>query len=371
VGTLIGLLVDGRALQDRSSVRGIGTYVRGLCEGLAGLGVHPDLLLRAGAPPPPEMQRWGLREAGRIPVLKRRLQPVADHLLVMLALRRLRPSLYHAVEWAQPLRAPMPVVVTVHDLIPFLYPRLYPWMRRERLAALHLLRRADAVVAVSRCTADDTVRLARVDPARITVVPHGVAADFAAAGEAEVEAVRARLGLRGPYLLSVGTLDPRKRVELLMEAAARLDGLTLVVAGDQGSYAATVAAAAARCGVAARTAVTGHLPLRDLVALYSGAACLLFTSAYEGFGLPLLEAMACAAPVVAFRNSALGEVGGGAAVLVDDGDTAAMAAAARRLLDDPGERAERVAAGREWAAGFTWEATARRTLEVYHSLGGL
>jgi glycosyltransferase involved in cell wall biosynthesis len=363
--------MDGRALQDRSAVRGIGTYVRGLCEGLHELGVHPDLLLRAGAPPPPEMARWGLGEGARIPVLKRRIQPVADHLLVMRALRRLRPSVYHAVEWAQPLRAPVPVVVTVHDLIPFLYPRLYPWMRRERLAALRLLRHADAVVAVSGCTAADTVRLARVDPARITVIPHGVAPDFSPAPEAEVEAVRGRLGIAGPYLLSVGTFDPRKRVDLLMRAAARLEGLTLVVAGDQGAYAGAVAQAAAAAGVAARTRVTGHLPLRDLVALYSGAACLLFTSGYEGFGLPLLESMACATPVIGFRNSALVEVGGEAAVLVEDADVEAMAAAARRLLDDPGERAERVAAGRDRAAGFTWESTARRTLDVYRHLSSM
>jgi len=368
VGPLSGLLIDGRALQDRSAVRGIGTYVRGLCEGLHGLGVHPDLLLRAGAPPPPELARWGLGEGARVPVLKRRIQPVADHLLVMRALSRVRPSLYHAVEWAQPLRARVPVVVTVHDLIPFLYPRLYPWMRRERLAALRLLRRADAVVAVSGCTAADTVRLARVDPARIAVVPHGVAADFLPAPEAEVDAVRARLGLDGPYLLSVGTFDPRKRVELLMRAAAGLEGLTLVVAGDQGAYAGAVRAAAAAAGVADRTRVTGHVPLPELVALYSGAGCLLFTSGYEGFGLPLLESMACATPAVGFRNSALGEVGGEAAVLVDDGDVEAMAAAARRLLDDPAERADRVATGRAWAARFTWETTARRTLDVYRTL---
>lgn len=368
MGALSRLVIDGRALQDRSSVRGIGTYVRGLCEGLAGLGVRADLLLRAGEPPPPEAGRLGLGEAARIPVLKRRIQPVADPLLVMRALRRARPALYHAVEWAQPLRSTVPVVVTVHDLIPFLYPRLYPWMRRERLLALHLLRRAGAIIAVSACTAADTVRLAHVDPARVTVVPHGVATAFSPAPAAAVAAALERLGVRGPYLLSVGTFDPRKRIDLLTGVAARLGGITLVVAGDQGVYADAVAAAAARSGVAGRTVVTGHIPLDDLVALYSGAGCVLFTSGYEGFGLPLLEAMACATPVVSFRNSALGEVGGTAAVLVEDADTAAMAAAARRLLDDPAERAERVAAGREWAAGFTWEATARRTLEVYRAI---
>jgi glycosyltransferase involved in cell wall biosynthesis len=355
-------------------VRGIGTYVRGLCAGFAGLGVHPDLLLREGEPPPPEMERWGLAEGGRIPVLKRRVQPVADHLLVMRALRRLRPPLYHAVEWAQPLRSPVPVVVTLHDLIPFLFPRLYPWMRRERLVALRLLREADAVVAVSRCTAQDAVRLARVDPRRISVIPHGVAADFRPASAGAVGAVRRRLGIEdGPYLLAVGTFDPRKRADLLMEVAARLDGgasLPLVVAGDQGAFARAVTEAAGRAGVSERLRLAGHVPLADLVALYSGAGCVLFTSAYEGFGLPLLEAMACGTPVVAFRNSALTEVGGEAAVLVEDGDTAAMAAAARRLLDDDGERGWRVAAGRRWAAGFTWATAARHTLDVYQDLCG-
>src|SRR6202008_2356805 len=110
------------------------------------------------------------------------------------------------------------------------------------------------------------------------VVPHGVAAEFSPAGVAEVDAVLARLGIGGGYLLPVGTFAPRKRGVLLRPAAARPQAVPLVVAGDQGTYAGAVATAAAQAGVAERTVVTGHLPLADLVALYSGAGCLLFTS---------------------------------------------------------------------------------------------
>src|SRR5258708_15068669 len=108
-----------------------------------------------------------------VPVLKRRAQPVADPFLVSRVVRRYRPALYHAVEYAQPI-APggVPVVVTVHDLIPFLFPADYPWMRRERLLALRLLRRADALITPSAATAADCTRLAAVPPERITVVPH-------------------------------------------------------------------------------------------------------------------------------------------------------------------------------------------------------
>ena len=354
-------------------MRGIGTYVRGLCGGMAALGVHPDLLLRAGEPSPPEIEGWGLREAGRIPVLKRRLQPLADHLLVMLALRRLRPSVYHAVEWAQPLRSPVPVVVTVHDLIPFLYPRLYPWMRRERLAALRLLRRADAVVAVSRCTADDTVRLARVDPRRIAVVHHGVAEEF-------TPRARRRGGRGARSTGAAGPVPARGRHLRPAQAGGAAHG------GDRPSRRAGAAPGGGRrpgrlCRRrrhrgGARRGVGAHPGHRSPPPPRPGGAVLgrrvpAFTSAYEGFGLPLLEAMACGTPVVAFRNSALGEVGGEAAVLVEDGDAAALAAAARRLLEDPRERSDRVAAGRSRAAGFTWEATARGTLEVYRSVGGM
>ncbi|HEV7677186.1 MAG TPA: glycosyltransferase family 1 protein [Candidatus Dormibacteraeota bacterium] len=372
-------LLDGRALQDRSSTRGIGTYLRGLLDGFASAGVDGDvsLLLRAGQPLPEDLGRWRAEPGPRLPVLKRRIQPVADPFLVARALRSARPRVYHAVEYAQPIARPRGtrIVVTVHDLIPFLFPADYPWMRRERLLALGLLRRAGAVITPSAATAADTARLAQVDPARITVVPHGVDAVYSPAPAGTVAELRTHLGLgpEEPYLLSVGVFDPRKRLGLLLDAAARLSrdhpGLRLVIAGDQGDYTAPVRAAVDAAGLADRALLCGYVPSAWMPALYTGATCLLFTSAYEGFGLPVLEAMACDCPVAACANSALPEVGGDAALMVPEAGEATMAAAMARLvaplIDDRVERARRGELGRLHAAGFTWERAARATLAVY------
>jgi len=374
-------LVDGRALQDRSATRGIGSYLRGLLDGMHATGADERvaLMLRGGAPAPLDLGRWRAAPGPTVPVLKRRLQPVADPFLVSRVVRRFRPALYHAVEYAQPI-APggVPVVVTVHDLIPFLFPSDYPWMRRERLLALRLLRRAGALITPSAATARDCVRLAGVDAARVTVVPHGVDPLYAPAHGDDVAALRAHLGLGAgePYLLSVGVFDPRKRLSLLLAAASRLcaghPSLRLVLAGDQGDYTAPVREAVERAGLASRTVHAGFVPQESMPALYSGAACLLFTSAYEGFGLPVLEAMACGGPVAACANSAVAEVAGDAALLVAEAPEAEMAAALEHavasLLDDPVERARRGELGRLHAEPFTWERAARATVGVYERL---
>ncbi len=367
-------LIDGRSLQDRSAVRGIGTYLRGLLAGYVQLGVasQVELIVRGGEAVPTEIAEFGLhRSRARIPVMKRRIQPVADPFLVATVLRRIRPHLYHGVDYAQPVTASMPVVITVHDLIPFVFPGQYRWLRRERLLALRLLHRADALIADSQSTAADLMRLADVDGERLHVIPLAVSERFRPADRSAVRDVRTTYGLTRPFVLAVGTFDPRKRIDILARATARLrrdHDVDLVIAGSQGEFDGPVRAAIAAEGLADRAHYLGYVPTDDLIALYAAAEALLFTSEYEGFGLPPLEAMACGANVVMFDNSSLREVAGTAALTVRDGDAIALGDAAAGLLSNPDEQARRRDAGTAWAATFTWKRTAVQTLGVYEQL---
>jgi glycosyltransferase involved in cell wall biosynthesis len=363
-------LLDGRALQDESAVRGIGTYLRGLLGGLQSVGVSQDvgLLLDRGPGLSPPLLAAGFSvHPARLRPLNRHLRPLVDPIQIRRAIASRPPDLYHAVEYGQPLRPSVPVVVTVHDLIPFVMPRHYPWMRRERALAMRQFRRADAVIAVSESTARDLRRIAGVDPVRISVIGEAVT-PHRQRNDAEIASLRRRHRLPERFVLAVGTFDPRKRIGVLAEVARRLrhhHDVGLVVAGSQGNFSGVVESSLAIAGLSAHTRLLGHVEQDDLAALYQACECLLFTSAYEGFGLPPLEAMAAGAPVAVFDNSSLREVVGDAGLLVPDGDAGAMADVVSRVLADPTARDLLAARGRERAGSFTWDATAAATLRVY------
>ncbi|MFN8535182.1 MAG: glycosyltransferase family 1 protein [Dehalococcoidia bacterium] len=279
-------------------------------------------------------------------------------------------DLLHVPGFDAPVRPPCPVVLTVHDLIGAIFPENLPLVSRLYWARWlpFTLRFAQAIVADSEATRRDILRLTKVG-APITVVPLGVDPSFAPADPQSVSALRARYGLSGPFLLYVGTLEPRKGIDTLVDALALLEGrLPLVLAGQRGWYWDRVASRIARHGLADRVVRLDYVPDADLPALYSAAEVFVYPSRYEGFGLPVLEAMACGAPVVTTTAASLPEVAGEAAVLAAPDDAATLAASIARLLDDRTLAAALAGRGQARAATFTWERTARATLAVYEAV---
>jgi glycosyltransferase involved in cell wall biosynthesis len=272
-------------------------------------------------------------------------------------LRRLRPALVH-FQHALPAASPRPSVITVHDLSFERDPSVMSWRDRTvfRLAVPRSARRADRVIAVSELTKRDLVELYGLDPAKIVVTPLAADPRFHPDGAAADG---------DPYVLFVGALQPRKEPTAAIEALALIgpDAPRIVIAGPDKGGRAETEAAAGRLGV--RAELRGHVSQEELAALYRGAACLVFPSRYEGFGLPVLEAMASGTPVVATTAGALPEVAGEAAVLVEPGNSVALAGGIERALADRERLRE---AGLARAAGYSWAETARRTLQVYREL---
>jgi len=291
--------------------------------------------------------------------------------------RRLRAvDLIHAPSLAVPPKRHAALVVTVHDAAPLLFPETYTKFGRRfhehGLAAS--ARRADVVIAPSHAAADELATLAALPREHIRVVPHGVVQGTAA--EAAVQAARAAVGIGAhPYILWVGTLEPRKNVGVLIEGFRRFverekppHRLLLVASPGWLQTGDEIRAAAAALGD--RVHITKRVGDEQLVALYRGADLFAFPSIHEGFGLPVLEAMSQATAVVCSDIAALREVGGDAARYVDPADPQAWALTLAALLTDDTGRRELGDAGQTRAAQFSWDECASRTVAVYREILG-
>ncbi|MCC6458487.1 MAG: glycosyltransferase family 4 protein [Caldilineaceae bacterium] len=279
-------------------------------------------------------------------------------------------SLYHATEHLLP-RLTIPTVMTVHDLIFERYPQHHKLTNRAflRVGMPLFVRSATRIIAVSHHTAHDLNTLYHVPAAKMEIIHEGVDAEFQPAAPDDIAAIRARYSPDRPYLLMVGTLEPRKNHRLALTALAQLKAQgyphRLLIAGGKGWLFGPITDAVTAMGLTNDVIFTGYVPGEDLPALYSGADCVLLPSQYEGFGLPLLEAMACGAPVVASSASSLPELAGDAALLIHPDDGAALAAAIRQILDQPEFASTLRARGLAQARRFTWEAAARQTAQLY------
>lgn len=283
-------------------------------------------------------------------------------------------DVYHATNYVLPPLQSARSVLTVYDLS-FLVrpdlcsPRIVGYFSRN---IARFVSRADAVLTCSNATKRDLAELLDTPPGKITVAPGAVPADLSPVPTAEAKPLLAsHYGVTGPFILFTGTLEPRKNVAGLVRAFSRLaDGIPhrLVLAGGLGWKPGNTLDAIADSGVRDRIVRTGFVPEAHVPAFYSAADVFVFPSHYEGFGLPVLEAMRCGCPVIAADTSSLPEVVGDAGILTPPGDDEALATAIQEVLQDEPLRADLIARGQKRAGAFRWEDAARSVLELYERL---
>lgn len=357
-----------------NSRAGLGRYTRSLADALiAELEIPPTLFYNRTAEASVPARWWALpQRAFRMGYKPWRMIVWQGHLLRM-DFSRLVPgaAVFHATEHLLlPLRD-VPTVLTVHDLIFKLFPEHHKKLNYYFLnAAVPLfVRRADAVIAVSQATKNDLMRHYGTPDHKITVVHEAAAPHFRVVPISEVARVRAKYDLPERFLLSVGTIEPRKNLTRLVEALARLRkgdrNLCLVVVGSKGWMYDEFFAKVEELGLQGAVRMLGFVPDDDLPAVFRAATVYVMASLYEGAGLPLLEAMACGVPVVSSRESSLPELGADVPRYFNPYDVDNMTEVLRQVLDDEALRAHLAAQGPIRAGRFSWQRAARETLDVY------
>jgi glycosyltransferase involved in cell wall biosynthesis len=347
---------------------GVGTYVAGLLRAMATADRDFELLVYEHAENP--VPGLGGLSIIRVPVRSPRYSISGQHELRRHA-REDRLDLFHSPFYPAPT-LPCPVVVTIHDLIPFRF-RLYPWPKQWMVQTGYrtAVRRARHIIAVSQHTADDVQSILGISPERMTVVHNGVATDcfHAQSRSGEIEYLLERYGVHPPYVLAASARNWRtKNLKSALQA--------LEMAGNQGGAKFQTVVYGPAEGLDAVNAEqrwsllnlqrTGYIQAADLAALFRHAQVFVMPSLYEGFGLPVLEAMSCGCAVVTSSAGALAEIAGAAARMFEPLDVAGMAGAIAGLLRNPEElHRSRVSALRR-AADFSWDRAALETISVYH-----
>jgi glycosyltransferase involved in cell wall biosynthesis len=365
--------IDGRAFD--SAAAGVRRYVRELTRALMALG-EPLTLVAIGGDP---------RSSEGLEHVAERWHPPTNlgwsMVGVMRAARRARLDVYHAPAYTAPPVGVHPMVVTLHDVSYERRPEWYPH-RRDRLRRMFYRASAlaaDLVITDSEFSRREIAAAYHISERRIRVIPLGVAGIFGpAAADPRLSTSDPRLPSGSPFVLHVGDLHTRRNVQVALEAVLHLRArggphaaLTLVLAGNDRGLLGTLQARARAAGMPDALVMLGHVDEATLVRLYQTASALVYPSRYEGFGLPLVEAMACGTPVVAARAGTAEEVTEDAAELLPEDDSAAWTEALERILILPDYAAVLRTRGLERARIFTWRRTAEATYAVYRECARL
>ena len=375
--TAMRIGIDYRAFQYVSRYLGIGTYSANLLDALHAANGHHALVPFAHARSGPNgdaetsFDRLVDQRGFRITGPRSLRRQVVSH----------RLDLCHVLEILPPFAAAERTVVTVYDLIPLIFPKVYlSWrglpFRWGLRAYYRFVRKARRIIAISEHTKADLQQILGVPSEQIVVIYPGVSPAFRPLeAPARLAAVMARYGIRSPFMLYVGSCDYRKNVPGLLRAFAAFrtrgqEAYSLVLVGKDIEFKAErLRQQGAALGIAEALHLVGYVPLDDLVALYNAATMFVFPSWYEGFGFPPVEAMACGTPVITSNTSSLREVADGSALLVDPHDDHAVADAMHRLALDRGLRETLRRRGPARAQHFQWAQAAQRILAVYEQCG--
>lgn len=362
--------IDARKLSDF----GIGVYIQHLVRGLAQIDRENRYVLFVGSAYAGELD--DLPENFRLIAERAPVYSLREQVILSWRLLRLRLDLYHATHYVLPLVTPRRVVVTIHDIIHLLYPEFLPnrfaFVYAQRMIRRSLLK-SDRVIADSQNTKSDLMDYFEVDGRKIRRIYPGVADRYLVQlAEEQIHRELARCEITRPYLLFVGNPKPHKNLDNVVQAYGRalarggFDADLVCVGGrDGGDF--KIRERARQLGLTDRVRLLGHVEEAALPALYQGATLFLYPTLYEGFGLPVVEAMASGVPVITSHNSALREVAEGYAELVNPLAVDEIVEAIHRCMTDDEHRASLAELGRRRAKDFRWLRTAEQTLEVYLS----
>lgn len=362
-----GLLLTGQAGYRQT---GVARYIERLVTALPTVMPDAELLVHVGRgvtlPPGVEARRaW-------VPTERPPARLAWERAALPILARRDRLSLFHGTVNTLPAALPCPAIVTVHDLALLRWPEQVPARRFRYLsrAIPHAVRRAARVLAVSEATKRDLVELLKVPSEKIAVTPLGVDERFHPVSKVELGGFRERHGLTRPFLLTVCTLEPRKNLPRLLEAFAlvRDTDRQLVIVGPEGWLTGGLRETLERLDLRNRVRLTGFVPDDELPLWYNAADLFVFPSLYEGFGLPVLEAMACGAPVVTSNISSLPEVAGDAAIYVEPESVESIAKGIEAALGNSETRERMSRIGVRRAREFTWRRTAELTAAAYREV---
>ncbi len=377
------IVLDARTATDHFP--GIGRYVFNLARAMVPL-LEPDeqltLLVDPTSPSP-----WHLASliGAQTRLVEISISPFSlrQHWLIPRLLRQLKADLYHSPYYLMPYRLPIPTLLTIYDLIPLRYPDYFSWSARQifKWATALAIHTATQITTISQATRSDLLTYYHPNPAKVTPVPLAADPNFSPQSPEVVTVLRARLNLPEQYILYIGSNKPHKNLVRLIEAwnlvnrkseivnrKSKIVNQKLVIAGVWDARYPQAKTRGEELGLSDSVRFLGPVAEADLPALYSGATTFVFPSEYEGFGLPVLEAMACGAPVACANTSSLPEVAGPAALYFDPLNVTDIASTLNDLLSDPALQAQLRQQSLHQAAQFSWERAAAQILALYREM---